>query len=129
MNPIRIIRSLLLMLFVLLQCVAPLAHAHVNGDNASQRVHFDGVGPAWSGDHHQHAADAAQLAAEEHQSAVVCPPPEYRSGSPLLEQPAIACQSCLPVPQQHPPLVSVDVCRQAFYSSPYQHPCSQAPPV
>lgn len=131
MNLYRFPRLLLLMLFVLLQCVAPLAHAHVNnghGDNTAQHVHFDSIDSSWLSDHH-HEADATQLSAEGHHSAVVCLPPECRSGSLLIEQPVLASRHDQIMPGEYSAVVFGTVYRHGLASPPYQHPLSQAPPV
>lgn len=128
MNLNHTIRLLLLMLFVLLQCVAPLAHAHVNGDNADQSMHFDDIDSLWSGDHH-HESATTQFSAEEHHSAVVRMPPEYRSSAVVIAQPVLTSRHCMAMPGEFDLLVFDDFYQQTLSSSPYQHPFSQAPPV
>lgn len=120
----RLARHVLLLLFTLLQCVAPLAHAHVDGHNAAHSVHIASV--------ITHGADvvfAAQLSLHEHESSVVCMPPEYRSSDLKYGYVFIAGQKIL---LASPGLI-VTQCNdqrlQAFPFFPYQLPCSQAPPA
>jgi hypothetical protein len=124
-------RIQLLLLFALLQCVAPLAHAHVNGDNADSKVHLDIIDSAWLSVH-DHDTSEAQLSAElahpDH-SAVVSMPPEYRySDSPVAQisgasvEPLLAMREYVTILFAAPP-------RQSIAFLPHLFPCSQAPPV
>lgn len=128
MNQNHTIRSLLLMLFVLLQCIAPLAHAHINGDNEGQHIHFDSIDSSLLSDHHQQA-DTTQFFAEEHHSAVVCMPPEYRSGALPVDQPVVASKPGVIMPGEQGRIVLGGFLQPVFPPLPYQHPFSQAPPV
>lgn len=130
MKPIYHIRLLLLMLFALLQCVAPLAHAHVNGDNAGQSVHFDISDLSLFGDrHHHHEADVAQFSAIDYHSATVCMPPEFRSSKLVIDHPIAVSQNGKVVLREHGAVVFVDYYRKTLFLTPYQLPFSQAPPV
>lgn len=126
MNLTRAIRYLLLLLFALLQCVAPLAHAHVNGNNAAQNVHLAIIDSAALA---VHDSDATHFAAERHPSAVVCMPPEYRCGDLAAAQPVHAHKQCPSVLCEHIALRFVNLYQQSLPLPPYQHPRSQAPPA
>ena len=124
------IRSLLLMLFALLQCVAPLAHAHVNGDNADQSIHLDISSLSRFGDYHHHNdADVAQFSAIEYHSATVCMPPECRSSKLVIDHPVAVSQDGKVVFREHSAVVFDDCYEKTLFLTPYQHPFSQAPPV
>lgn len=132
---IRPARFLLLLLFVLLQCVAPLAHAHVNGDSVDQNVHIALADYPGFIDHH-HDSDASNLAtdghhltADEHHTAVVCMPSEYRCVDLNVVQPAVAAGLRLLVQCGHVAVQLNAAHLPARTLSPYQHPCSQAPPA
>ena len=127
----HLIRVPLLLLFVLLQCVAPLAHAHINnghGESDGQGVHIDMVESTWLNDH-DHESDPAHLSVGEHHSAVVCMPPEYRSNALVFDQPAIASIHGMFVPREHVAVIAVDFYPPPLSLTPFQHPSSQAPPV
>lgn len=136
MNVIRLTRFLLLMLFALLQCVAPLAHAHVNGDSVDQNVHLAMPElPGFTDHHHDYVAtslvvDGHHLAVDEHHTSVVCMPPEYRSASLSIAQPVDASKPTLLLQCE---LAVVIHCNEHYLPalplSPYLHPCSQAPPA
>jgi len=131
MSLYRYSRLLLLTLFVLLQSIAPLAHAHIDnghGDNTARHVHFDSIDLSRSSGH-RHKVDATQLIDEEHHSAVVCLPPEYRSGSLPIEPPVLASRHYQIVPGEYSAVVLGYLYWHWLASSPYQHPFSQAPPV
>ncbi|HQS59816.1 MAG TPA: hypothetical protein PLU16_15300 [Gallionellaceae bacterium] len=128
MNPLKISRYLLLMLFVLLQCVAPLVHAHVHGENVGQNVHFDTIDTSWLSDHH-HEPGTTQLSAEEHHHAVVTMPLGYRLSALVIDQPVVASQYDMPVLSEHGAVLSVVSYQQIFPYTPHQHPFSQAPPL
>ena len=127
----HLIRVPLLLLFVLLQCVAPLAHAHVNnehGENNGRGVHIDMVDSPWL-NNHGHESDSAHLSVDEHHSAVVSMPPEYRSSALAVDQPAVATGQRLLVLCEHKAVLFIAFHRQNLPLFPCQHPCSQAPPV
>jgi len=131
MNLICSIRFLLLLLFALLQCVAPLAHAHVNnehGGNDGQGVHIDMVDSPWLNDH-DHESDSTHLSVDEHHSAVVCMPPEYRSSVLAIDQPAVVTGQNLLVQCEYIAVLFIAFHRQNLPLFPCQHPSSQAPPV
>lgn len=124
----KFIRINFLVLFVLLQCMAPLAHAHVNESSEDQHVHIAAVDRSWLNDHDRHA-DSASLQHVEHHSAVVCMPPESRSSTVAIEQTAITSEHGKLVSREQDAIVSVHVYPQLLRLAPYQHPCSQAPPI
>lgn len=124
----RLVRFLLLLLFVLLQCVAPLAHAHVNGDSADQKPHLATIDTSWSGTHY-HDANAEQCAIETDHSAVVSMPPEYRYNDMAVAQVNGASLEPLLALRGYVTLAFVASARPNFSLHPYQLPCSQAPPV
>ena len=127
MNLNRHIRYLLLTLFALLQGLAPVAHAHVYGDNAghsnihlafAEELHFKNAG-----------SGAKQLTAESDHSSVVSMPAQFKSNDLKVVQhvnvvesrPEILCE-----------LIVLHLSAQSRltgFNFPYQHPCSQAPPL
>ena len=116
----------LLLLFALLQCVAPLAHAHVNGQNADRHVHLAYLDHL---DLSAHTSNLPHLTVEADHSSVVTLPPESRASDLKVAQAAAEThESLLPlrsyVVQQFAALP-----RQTLPFLPYQHPCSQAPPA
>ena len=128
----RLARICLLLLFALLQGVAPLAHAHVSGHHTGQTVHIelhDFAGHSAGFIAHHHDTEITQLSDDEHHSAVVSMPPEFRSSLLLVEQPDGPIQLGNVVPHTHSADTVVDYRQQLLSSFPYQHPCSQAPPV
>lgn len=126
MHLTRSVRFLLLLLFALLQCVAPLAHAHVNGNNADQSAHIAIIDSAALA---AHDSDAAYFAAEQHPSAVVCMPPESRCSDLAVAQHIAATDKPLLAVGGHVVLSFVAPPRQNLCRSPYQYPRSQAPPA
>lgn len=126
MNLIRSIRFLLLMLFALLQCVAPVAHAHVNGNNAGHNVHLPSIDSPWLS---AHDADAVHFAVGSHHSAVVCMPPESRCSDLKIAQSLPATDKCSLALCEHITLHFVNLYQRTLPLTPYQHPCSQAPPA
>lgn len=124
----HIIRVLLLLLFTLLQSVAPLAHAHVNGHNTADNVHIV------LADHHNFIeynhgnTEIIQLSAHEHESAVVCMPPECRSSGLVVEQPVLISQYAMLALTEQAAAVPGDLYQRILVSPPYHHPYSQAPP-
>lgn len=132
MNLIRSIRLLLLMLFVLLQCVAPLAHAHVNdehGEYNGQGVHIDLVDFTQLNAHHHHETDSAHVSVDEHQSAVVSMQPESRSSALAIDEPAAASKYGMFELREHGAVIAVYFYPPPLPLTPYQHPNSQAPPA
>ena len=124
------IRFQLLMLFALLQCVAPLAHAHVNGDNGNQSVHIDISDLSQFGDHyHPQESDEVQISADDNHSATVCMPPEFRSSKLVVDQPMAASQYVKVVSREYGTVAFDDNYQQTLFSTPYHHPFSQAPPA
>lgn len=126
MHLTRPVHCLLLLLFALLQCVAPLAHAHVNGKNAAQSVHIAIIDSAALA---AHDSDTAYFAAEQHLSAVVCMPPESRCSDLAVAQHMVATDKPQLAVGEHVALSFVAPPRQNLCRSPYQHPRGQAPPA
>ena len=127
----QLVRVPLLLLFVLLQCVAPLAHAHINdehGEYDGQGVHIDMVDAPWLNDH-GHESDSTHLSVDEHHSAVVSMQPEYRSGELTAAQPVYANIKCPTVLCKHIALRFVNLFQQSLPLPLYQHPPGQAPPA
>lgn len=123
---IRFTRLPLLMLFALLQCVAPLSHAHVDGHSVDQHVHVPDIDSPWI---NAHDSDSPHLSVEPDHSNVVCMPPEYRCSDLTVDQAAIVGKHNLLLPREYAPVVLLVPERQSPPLPPYQHPCSQAPPV
>lgn len=128
MNANRPCRFLLLLLFVLLQCVVPFAHAHVNGDSADRHIHF-AVADAPQFIDLDHHADAVHLSHAEHHSAVVCMPPEYRGSALVTDEPFAASKHAVFVLREYGAVAAVDFYPPRLSLTPYQHPSSQAPPI
>lgn len=126
MNLNRLFRLALLLLFALLQCVAPLTHAHVGGNNADQNVHFDIAASSWL---HDHDTEVTHFSVEEHHSPVVSMPPEFRCGDLTFAPHMSTDGSPLIAPRKHIPLRFTALPQQDRSALPYQHPCSQAPPA
>lgn len=126
----RLVRIKLLLLFVLLQCVAPLAHAHVNGHHADHKLHIDSVDFHGMNAHNCAAAqlENLQLSAEQHHSAVISMPPEYRNSDLSIAQPVINNQNSLLFCEYVDYALAAPEL-QSLPLPPYQHPCSQAPPA
>ena len=117
-----------LLLLALLQCFAPLLHAHVHGLAAAGRVHIDGVdeliavnsgGPAFEAAQDD-AAAIAMPAELRHRSTIVLP----EIGQAILAAAALPH----PAPALQPP-AGAGVC--AFCAAPpiYSQPFSRAPPA
>lgn len=126
MNLNRLIRLQFLMLFALLQCVAPVAHAHVNGHHADRHVHLAYLDHI---DVIDRASGSPQVSVEADHSSVVSMPPEYRSAELMVAQAAGASEERLWALREYAVQRFVTVPRQTLPFFPYQHPCSQAPPV
>jgi hypothetical protein len=126
MNLTRYARLPLLLLFTLLQGVAPVAHAHVNGHHTDQHVHLAYL------DHIEssvYTAGLRNLSAETDHSSVVSMPPEYRPAELSMEQSPATEGACLLAPRVYATQQFVKLPRQSLPFFPYQHPCSQAPPA
>lgn len=128
MSFLPVLRFLLLMLFTLLQCVAPLAHAHVNGESSDQHVHLATLDSSWLNDHVDDLLSVAHAEAGEH-SSVVTMQPEYRNNdhsqvfaSIVRIEPLFTMRKYIAIVFEAPP-------QCLPVSPPHQHPCSQAPPV
>jgi len=125
-NPIR---YLLLLLFTLLQCVAPLAHAHVNGNHAAHNVHIALVGAHEFAGHQHNDIGIVPHSAHEHDTSVVCMPPESRAATLIIDLPMLSSQHGL-LPKKEPVSNIFDELYQlSVTSTPYSHPFSQAPPL
>ncbi len=132
MNLNRAIRLSLLMLFALLQCVAPLAHAHVNGQHADHDVHIVHIVHIELSDapwYNDHDAAAHHLSAGEHHSAVVCMPTSYRFNIQASVQAVVVNLQSFPLSCVAGALPLLHTERQLAPLLPYQHPYSQAPPA
>lgn len=128
MSPSYLSRIQLLLLFALLQCVTPLAHAHVNGNHAGQSAHIT-LNDVSGTLEHQQPFEIARLSTEEHQDAVVCMPPEYRLSVLTIDLPVLASQHVL-LPKKEPAShILDDLYHVSLASTPYRHPFSQAPPL
>ncbi len=124
------IRLPLLMLFALLQCVAPLAHAHVNGQHADHEVHIELSDAHWHNDHRGDTSTAAHhLSAGEAHSAVVSMPPSYRFSTHAAAQAVVVNVQSIPTLCEAIALPLLITERQVLPLLPYQHPFSQAPPA
>jgi hypothetical protein len=123
-------RIQLLLLFALLQCVAPLAHAHVNGDNAGHKVHLDIIDSPWLSAHDHDAGEAGLSAERVHSdhSAVVSMPPEFRYGGLAVAQASGATAEPVLALRAYRAICFVALPRQRIAFLPYQLPSSQAPP-
>jgi hypothetical protein len=122
----RLIHFVLLLLFALLQCAAPFAHAHVNGHNSDLNVHFAVSEPAALSNVD---SGTSHFSAEQHNSSVICMPPEFR-GSDATHQHLDAYN---PTPRlvlsENRAILFITSALQTAPSYPYHHPCSQAPPA
>jgi len=128
MSPSYLFRIHLMLLFALLQCVTPLAHAHVNGNNAGQSAHivFNDVSGTLE---HQHEFEIVQLSTEDHQDALVCMPPEYRLSVLIIDLPVLASQHGLMQKNEPAARIFDDLHQASLIRTPYRHPFSQAPPL
>lgn len=128
MNLNRFIRIYLLLLFALLQSVAPFAHAHVNGNNTDHDIHLAVIDSARLNGHglYDHALN---YAVEQEHSAVVYMPPVTRSDdlTPDLYVNSGEINQLRQFENSASPCATYS--RLALPSFPYQHPCSQAPPA
>jgi hypothetical protein len=122
----RFIRMQLLLLFALLQCVAPVAHAHVNGHHADQHVHLAYLDQL---DLTEPVSGLPHFAVEADHSSVVSMPPQYRSADLTVEQAVDATVERLTPLREYAAQQFVSLPRQTLPFFPYQHPCSQAPPA
>lgn len=120
----RLIKLPLMLLFALLQCMVPFAHAHVDGHNEDSHVHI-----ALANGLNVHPVSTIQASADTTHSGVVVMQPVYRYMAIAIAQPvaetvqilpAIAAQSVLSLPVFEQKILPLP---------PYHHPCSQAPPV
>lgn len=113
----------LLLTFALLQCIAPLAHAHVEGGGAG--VHTPGLEASH---HFLHEKPAGQYFIEEAESAVIVMADQLQRDDSVVFLPA----AVVPHIASFPPLVvikiSLPVVVRATVTSSYQKPHPQAPP-
>jgi hypothetical protein len=122
----RYARLPLLLLFTLLQSVAPVAHAHVNGQHADQHVHLAYLDHLDAGGN---PPGLPQLSVETGHSSVVSMPPEYRPAEhAVLQAPALA-DDCIFALRENAVQRIAPLPRLALPFLPYQHPCSRAPPA
>jgi len=128
MSLMHLLRIQFLLLFSLLQCVAPLAHAHVNGDSADQKVHLAAIESSWLNSQDPVSSEVQLPAGHDH-SGVVSMPPEYRYGDLALIHISDASVKPVLALRGYIALFFVVLPRQSIVCLPYQLPCSQAPPV
>jgi hypothetical protein len=122
----RLYSFLLLALFTLLQCVAPIAHAHVNGDSLDQHIHISISGTQGLA---LKDSEAKHWSVESSHSPVICMPAEHRGEEQAqvlavacIGKPAFAQPGHIVVMAASPQLRNCPV-------SPYRLPYSQAPPA
>ena len=126
MNFYRLSHNLLLILFALLQGLAPVAHAHVNGDNADHAIHL-----ALLDSPHPVSQDKAGIHAtiDADHSTVVSIQPQFKSNDFALDQYFSTAENRFEHLQELLVLHLQAPRELSFFSTPYQHPCSQAPPL
>lgn len=123
----RLIHFVLLLLFALLQCAAPFAHAHVNGHNSDQSLHF---AVTQSIALNNLDAGTSHFSAEQHNSPAISMPPEYRSNDITTPQHLDTYNSAPRLLLNKEAAISFVTSElQVTPSYPYHHPCSQAPPA
>lgn len=122
----RKIRYVLLLLFALLQGVAPLAHAHVNGHSEDNKIHLE---VANGHQVHDTATAVTQATAETEHSSVVSSQPQYKSSDLTPDQHINSTVVRAEVPCELLVLHQLAQTGLSGYSFPYQHPCSRAPPL
>ena len=124
-----LLRIQLLLLFALLQCVTPLAHAHVNGNNVGQAAHMP-LYDVTIMHGHQHEFENAHLSTEEHHDvdAVIGMQPESRSSVLVVDLPVLPTQRELLPHDKSVTRVLDNLHTVSFALTPYRHPFSQAPP-
>ncbi len=118
----KIIQQFLLILFVFLQCMSPLAHAHVDGHNAGHSLHS-----------HELSVQAQMLEShvENEAGAVVTMPHAYpASDSPTVSDPSVELVASLYRIDYEPRLVAAF---STLFHVPLSASChtlawSQAPP-
>lgn len=110
----------------------PLAHAHVDGQNAAQSVHL-AMGDVHGyvvNNHDFDSIDVSQHSAHEHDSSVVCMQPEYRSSDVTIAPTALIIVKQIVIAQIEPlKIPSNESTLQQLSPSPFQRPFSQAPPA
>jgi hypothetical protein len=116
----------LLALFTLLQCVAPVAHAHVNGDSLDQHIH---IGISGTQGQALKNSEAKLWSVESSHSSVICMPAQHRGEKQALVlavadigKPVFAQSGHIVVMAASPQLRNCPL-------SPYRLPYSQAPPA
>jgi len=123
-------KFVLLLLLALLQCFAPLLHAHTHGLSVGSGVHIDGVDELF-------AADSSKPAfmAERDDAPVIAMAQEYRQDNaialPDVDQPVLAAPA-LPfssVFSRLPFLAAAVVTSPPGGPQIYSRPFSQAPPL
>lgn len=120
-------KFVLLLLLALLQCFAPLLHAHTHGSSVAGGLHIDGVGELVVAD-----SGKSAFMAERVEAPAISMAQEYRKDSVIAlpddDQPALAVPVLSAVSFQGPFLAASIV--TSFPGGPLVHsrPFSQAPP-
>ncbi len=122
----RWIKLPLMLLFALLQCMTPFAHAHVDGHSEDSHVHVAFAAADWLQDH---PLASRQISADTTHSGVVGMQPEYRYKDLAIASPMVEALQLLPVADTQCVLPWIVAAQQTLPLPPYLHPCSQAPPV
>ncbi len=117
------LHRLLLLTFALLQCIAPLAHAHVEGGGAG--VHAPGL----EAPHHfLNVKQASQSVIEVAESAAISMADQLQRDDSVVFSPAVEVTQTVNVPPLVVIKISLPVVIRATVASPYQKPHPQAPP-
>ena len=128
MNFYRLPHKLLLILFVLLQGLAPVAHAHVNADYADNADHANHLALLETHSVSQDKAGIHAMIDADH-STIVSMQPQFKSNDFALDQYFSTAENRFEHLQELLVMHLQAPRELSFFSSPYQHPCSQAPPL
>lgn len=114
----KTIQQFLLVIFALLQCMSPLAHAHVDGNNVAQSVHS-----------HELNLHTQNGDIENDEGAVITMPQAAPiSDSSIVVHPAIVAQLILPTINKSTTTMVKIPLRRAIIFSCFTFAWSQAPP-